>query len=186
MVDKPDTAALVANFETKDRRFRIAQGIFMGIVFIVLAFVVFFQQVTLVAVREQLRQQGILLQQQKDNTDELKKNTEEQLGKVSSQLDCIAQFFANRNRTTAIITDLEQCRIVNADGSVLQATPSTPNNSTVTPTPSGSSTSPAVNTPTPSNTQQPPNSSTGNPQAPGPVEILGIPVCVPFTGLCVR
>lgn len=188
-MDQPNTRTLVAAVELKDRRFRIAQTVFMAMVFIAMAAVILFQFRIQAGIQEQLKQQAVLLQAQKQNTDELKKNTTDQLSKVSAQLDCIASFFATRNRTEATITDLEQCTIVRSDGSIVQPNfnrgASSPSNSTTTPAPRNSNG--ASQGQTPSNPQQPTTPTVPNtPAVPDPVEILGIPICVPFTDRCVR
>lgn len=182
------TRQLIAKVESKDRKFRMAQAVFMAIIFVILAGVIVVQLRTLNGVQEQLKQQEILLNEQKKNTDEIKNTT----ANVSKQIDCIAQFFAMRNRTEVTIEDLENCRIVRPDGTIVDlplaprntAGPNTPAQSNPQPTSPGSGQ-------TPSNPQQPgptepPILPPVDPPVDPPVEILGVPACVPFTGICVR
>ena len=183
------TRELIATIEQKDRQFRIAQSIFMAILLLSLLAVVGVQLRTLSGVQEQLRQQGVLLEEQRKNTEDIKNTT----ANVSRQLDCIAQFFAQRDRQDAVITDLEQCVIVNEDGSIIELVPLRPPAAATDPQPAPEQSAQAEtidpDSPglTPLNPQQP-----ADPTAPGPepvdppVEILGIPACVPFTDICVR
>ena len=185
------TRALVTEVERKDRRFRTAQAIFLSLIFCILIGVVYVQLRTLAGVQEQLKQQAVLLEEQKKNTEDLKDTS----AKVSRQLDCIAEFFATRDRSDAHITNLDQCTIVRPDGTIVAPTFSQGAAPTQTPT-----TDPQPQT---QNSPQPispdmPGLEPLNPQQPDPiipplpapdrppVEILGIPLCVPFTGVCVR
>jgi TolA-binding protein len=180
MTDHIETQELVRKIETKDKRFRTAQAIFMSIVLITLIAVVSVQLRTLQGVQQQLQQQKQLLEQQKRTVDEIQQNNEQQLAKVSNQLDCIAQFFAQRDRASAQITDLQQCTIVHADGSIEQPTFPQPTGSGSTPSPTAGSQ--PQSTPSQAQPQQPPADNSTTP----PREILGVPICIPFTGVCAR
>ena len=175
-------AEIVQTIEDKDRKFRVAQAIFIGLILVILVLVVAVQFKTLSGVQEQLKQQGILLQEQKKNTEQIQATTAE----LSKQLDCIAKFFAQRNRSESSIADLEQCTIIRPDGSVVQSLMRAPDPAPETPAPATNSQPISPNMPglTPLIPQQPETPEV--PPVPDPVEILGIPLCVPFTGLCIR
>lgn len=181
------TRELIATIEQKDRRFRTAQAVFMAFLLLSLLAVVFVQLRTLAGVQEQLKQQGVLLEAQRENTEDLKSTT----AKVSRQIDCIAEFFTQRDRSTATIKDLEQCVIVRPDGTIVEPTFTRNSQEPANPAaeqPSQAETidpsSPGL---TPLNPQQPAEPAVPGPEPDNPpVEILGIPLCVPFTGVCVR
>lgn len=179
---QPTTDELIADLQAKNRNFKVAAIACMGLVAAGLLLLTVIGLNTLQRVNTQLAQQRQLLEQQTASTDELKRNTNEQLSKVSKQIDCIAQFFTQRNRTNVVITDLEQCTILNPDGSVTQGSsvggqttaPNTGNSGGVSPQPtSNGGVAPAAG----NQPQQP---------QPEPVRVLGVPVCVPLTGVCVR
>lgn len=171
------TRQLISKIEAKDVRFRISLAVFMGISIIIMIGVILFQLKTLDGVRQQLDQQKVLLEEQKRSTDEIKATVAE----LSNQLDCIAKFFAQRSREDAQIADLDQCTIIRQDGSVVQSPLiQAPNQAPETP-PTISPDMPGL---TPLNPQQPADPPT-DPESP-PVEILGIPICIPFTGVCLR
>lgn len=166
--DDVSTQKLLSSIEARDHRFRLAWVFFMFIAAVILFFLVALSIKTLDGVEKQLKQQETLLREQKENT-----------AKISAQMDCIARFFAERNRQEAVINDLEQCRIMRPDGSVVDMpAPSTAQSPATAPQNSGQSTQ------NPQQPNQPNNPS--SPSEPPPVEIIGVPVCVPLTGICLR
>lgn len=111
---------------------------------------------------------------------------------------CLASVFASFTQTGKPVTieDLDICKVRQADGTVVNVpnvvTPS------ASPTPSSTvrQTTPKQNAPTPQPvTQNPsptptqpatPPTTQPTPPEPKPVEILGVPACVPLTGVCVN
>lgn len=93
----------------KDRRFQIAQGVFMVTVSIAIAGVLLLLYNNTEQARAQLVLQQTLLEQQKKTTDDLKKNTADQLSRQTRYIECIAKFFANPDRTKLVIADLDAC-----------------------------------------------------------------------------
>lgn len=185
------TEELLDEFRAKDRKYRRALVVFMFAVLMVLAVVIGVQLWTNAKIDRQLALQGELLRQQnklltaqKENTEATNANTNAQLAKISKQIDCIAQFFATANRQDAVITDLKQCRIILADGTITDGTSFTTEGNS---SPGPSSQPDRV----PSNGQQSGGGGSGGggggtDQPADPVEVLGVPVCLPLTNVCVR
>lgn len=180
----PVQREIVDQIEGKDRKFRAAQAIFLALIFVILVIVVAVQFKTLSGVQEQLAQQKILLEEQKSNTDQIQATTAE----LSKQLDCIAKYFAQRDRAETTISNLEQCTIIRPDGSVVRSLPRAPQRQApdqpaqdqpAEPAPAIRPDMPGLSPVPPQNPQQP---ETPDP----PAELLGIPLCIPFTGICVR
>lgn len=172
--------ALIANVEAKDKRFRIFQGLFMGIVSILLIVLVGAQFFVIKQFQDQSAQRAAGI---KKIAQTAQHNTE-----LSNQyLQCIARFFATTDRQSRILTDLDNC-VYEQNGAVIPGLDSNPTGNRaaqepVTINPNG----PGLTQQSPSNTQQGDNSGNGgNSSENPPVEILGIPVCVPFTNVCVR
>lgn len=118
------------------------------------------------------------------------KATEEELG-------CLASFFSQPNRQTLIIVDLSKCTIKHTDTGQTetlpffqtQPSPAVPSSDTTQKSTTTPTSTQANNTPNQQIASQTPASSQTAPQetiAPAAKEILGIPLCVPFTGVCVR
>lgn len=180
------THQLITEIEHKDRRFRLAQGAFLAILLLL--------NIGLLFVGYQLlEKQNKLLQQGVDTVNELKASNEQQ----TEYIKCIARFFNERNRTSANIASLDDCTITRADGSIAppdnvppdtQATSSTqfipmaPTQPQPVVTVTPPQQNPTITVPTPDNPVTPP---TTNPERP-PAQVLGIPVCVPLTNVCVR
>lgn len=121
---------------------------------------------------------------------------------TEKELRCLASFFSQPNRQTIRISNLETCQIIHTDTGQtevlplsptpvkIQSSPAAPSsdtnkNSTSTPT------STQVNTPQKTTSTNLAPSQTApqvpsKPTAPDPFRVLGIPVCVPFTHVCVR
>lgn len=181
---------IIAELNRRNRRFKVATVLFMIVAAFALLAIILVGLNNLQQANKQLTQQKELLAQQQQTLDAISDAADQrtsQLAQISKQIDCIAQFFTQRNRTNVVITDLEQCQILNADGSSTQGT--------------GSTTSPQASnggsTTAPQSQQQPGNQNQqggnngnngnggGNTEQPEPVRVLGIPVCVPLTRVCV-
>ena len=176
----PERTALLSKIERRDRQYRIALLIFMLSTALAISVLAGFQIKTnakvnrqLVLANQQLKKQGEILSAVKASGDERTK----QLEQVNQHVDCIAAFFNQRNRTNATITDLDQCSIEHFSGTAGMAA-----KAKAAPK-AGSSSNPQA---TPSNTQQQQNNQQDNQQEKPAVEILGLPICVPFTTRCVR
>lgn len=177
------TDELIAQIEHKDRRFRLAQTLFMVSTLLALVIVISAQQRTLDSVKDQLVQaKGTAASQAKQSDD--------QRDKIIRRLDCIVVFFTQPNRTEVTIADIDKCAL-NRDKNVdqfFQQPESTPADRPPDLTNGAGSASPdqtpqAIGNPQP--TPIIPQQPVPTPERP-PVEILGIPACLPFTGICVR
>lgn len=185
MSDHLSTQQLIQQIEKKDRRFRTAQSIFMALLMITLIFLVSLVFRTLDSVKQQLEGQKNIVAQ-------FKEEEEAQLQKITRRLDCMVVFFSTPDRQNLTIEDIERCSL-NRDENVDQffeqpeSTPSEqpPNldDSSSTATQENAEeqrTAPNQSSPEPP-TEEPP---VVEPRP--PVEILGIPVCIPLTDICVR
>ena len=168
---------LINQVESKDKKFRLFQGVFMGVVAIMLIALIGAQFFVINQFQSQSAERAAGI---KKIAETAQHNTE-----LSNQyLQCIARFFATTDRQSRVLTDLDDC-VYEQNGTVIPGLDNSPTGQTTTP-------APLVVTPdmpglTPLNPQQ--DQSPAEPEGntvPDPVEILGIPLCVPFTGLCVR
>lgn len=183
------TDDLISQIEHKDRRFRLAQTIFMISTLLALVIVISAQQRTLDGVKDQLAQA-------KSTAETQAKQSDEQRDKIIRRLDCMVVFFTQADRTNLTIENIEKCSL-NRDENIDQffkQPESSPAENPPNLTPGSS--------PTPGPTAQPNQPQTINPNSPGltpfipqqpvptpdppPFEVLGIPACIPFTGVCVR
>jgi hypothetical protein len=119
---------------------------------------------------------------------------------TEKELRCLASFFSQPNRQNIRISNLETCEIIHTDTGKteqlpLSPTPVTTPSSPAVPSSDTKQNSTTTNKPTQANTPQTPASQTNSapsqttpqvPSTPDPMKILGIPVCVPFTKVCVR
>lgn len=132
------------------------------------------------------KSQGDLLQALKDSTEVLKKNQSAAAQAQSKFNLCLAEFFSRPDRDNLVVSEI--CTIEPIDngggnGTSTSPTPQTSQNST-SHDQNQNGNKPNQNPGSPGNPNTPPEPPE-NPPDP-PVEVLGIPVCVPFTGLCVR
>lgn len=191
MSDHLSTQELINRIESKDRRFRTAQAIFLILLLSLLIGVVFVQFRTLDTVRQQLVAS-------KAQADENSKQSDKQREVIVRRLDCMVAFFSQPDRTTIRIADIEKCSLEKDDPAQFFA-PVNGTSSTTTTNGDGSNTTTTTTNDTPGNpgatpSTTPPqstNTPTPVPQPPvveprPPVEVLGLPVCVPFTGVCLR
>lgn len=131
---------------------------------------------------------------------------------TEKELRCLASFFSQTNRQTIRINNLETCQILHTDTGQVEDLPLTPtpvsNSSTSPAVPSSDTKQNSTTNPTPIQSNTPQTSASqntapsqiapqvqaqgeqqlqqaGNPQ-PAAKELFGIPICIPFTGVCVR
>lgn len=190
LVPVKNTDELIAQIERKDRRFRVAQALFMSATLVALIVVISAQQRTLDSVKAQLVEQ-------KNIATAAAQQSDDQRDKIIRRLDCIVVFFTNPDRADLTIDDIDKCTL-NRDESVqqfFQVPESTPSDTPPDLPSSSGGNAPGAQEPT---TPQPinPNSPSLSPLDPTPpilppaerppVEVLGIPVCIPFTNVCIR
>jgi len=98
------TQQMLADIEKKDRRFRLAQSVFMALLIAALVGVIVVEIQILNGVRDQLRTAESTVQ-------ELKDNSERQNQRQIEHLQCIAKFFAQtpEERETSKIKTVDQC-----------------------------------------------------------------------------
>ena len=178
MSDHLSTQELINRIESKDRKFRLAQSVFMILLLATLTGVIFVQFRTLNAVKEQLIVQ-------KATSEERSSQNRELQDKIIRRLDCMVQFFSQPDRSNLTIENINQCSL-NRNEDVQQffqqpeSTPSQKPN-TVNPTAQPEETT------MPEPSEPPAISNNPVPIEPRPPKrILGIPLCVPFTESCLR
>lgn len=159
--------------------------IIVGFILVVFAMVSYANQNRLLDRVATLSQQNKSLSEQNRRLNQENKSyAKETQGVVlqnRSYIKCLSNIFAQYTHDFVPITieNLEQCTTQSGGtfGNSLQAN-------------SSSSSSVFHSSPnnTPSSKSAQPNNSQpgGNPSSPQPVKVLGIPVCVPLTGVCVR
>lgn len=183
-VSEPSYNDLVREIRQKDRRFRFFQGLFITIVLTGLI------GIGLLA----LKQLSVLNQQAEIRSKNLQLLIEDNQ-RQTEYIKCIARFFNERNRATANLTDLDQCTIQRADGSTAAPDNVPPDTQTTSSTirviPPEQQPTVVVQRPeqTPPITVTPPETPVTPPVTKpdrNPVEVLGVPVCLPFTNVCVR
>lgn len=117
---------IVEELNKRNRRFKLFAVMFMFVSGLALLILIILGINALHRANDQLAQQKQLLETQNQTLTAIKDAADqrtEQLVTISNQLDCIAQFFALRNRQNAVITDLKQCQILTSNG-VIDGTPS--------------------------------------------------------------
>lgn len=179
------TQALIRDIEIKDRRFRMAQAVFMIVVAAALFVGGFWIYQLQVENKQLLAAQQKTLQAQGKATQQLNKH-----------IDCIAQFFSSPNRSNETLQNDDNCDItVSAQNEVptdtiVQTTIRSPV-ATITPSvikPSAVTvaTTP-MNTPAPVTAPTQPSTGSEQPTQPAsmlqPATLLGVPVCL--LGVCV-
>lgn len=108
-----ETEELKKRVELTDRNFRRAQAAFMVVV--LFSFVVVFGFLINIAAQatDQLKQQAVLLEQQRQSTEELKRDATEKLNQQTEYIKCIAEFFASGDRENRVLADIEtSCKVV--------------------------------------------------------------------------
>ncbi len=177
----PSSTELIRSVENRNRKYRVAFVVLMGLVLASLVFVVTLQYQALQKIEGQSAERARALKS-------LQEKTLETSGRTNSYIQCIARFFAEPNRADVTLTDLDKCNLErngtavpgvdNSPTTFLTVAPQEPDHSqplTVTNQPS-----PVLGPVVPVTPTEP------LPAIPKPVELLGIPVCIPFTKICVR
>lgn len=183
MSDHLSTQELINRIESKDRKFRTAQAIFTLLLFVALVGVIFLQFRTLNNVREQLNTS-------KATAAETAKQSDLQREKIIRRLDCMVAFFSQKDRTNLSISNIDKCSLdrngnLNDFFIVPGGTINAPANGTTPTTSSQPSQQQSTTAPKTPDTS-PPVTSPRLIEPRPPVEILGVPICVPFTGICIR
>lgn len=182
--DKQTHYDLLHKIEKNDRRFRTAQTIFMSIIGMILVGLVAAQFLVISNFQAQSAERAKGLKQlQEDNKtlSEANKHLNEQTNRY---VQCIARFFATTDRQTRVLTDLDKCSY-EQNGQSLPGLDITPSSSlTPAPTTQEPTTPVTISPTTPGLTPVEPEPA--EPAEPAPFKVLGIPVCVPFTNVCVR
>lgn len=112
MSDHLSTQELIHKIESKDRKFRLAQSVFMVLLLATLTGVIFVQFRTLDAVREQLISQ-------KATSEERSTQNKELQDKIIRRLDCMVVFFSQPDRSGLTIENINECSL-NRDGNIEQ------------------------------------------------------------------
>lgn len=168
---------LLHRIEKNDRRFRMAQTIFMSLIGFILVGLIAAQFMVIRSFQDQSAERANGLKQLQQDNKQLAQDNKHLTEQTNRYIQCIAQFFATTDRQDRILTDLDDC-IYEDGGTTVPGVivPPTSSNSAATQLQTGQAPS------------KPDNNSQGQQRAQErpPVRFLGIPVCVPFTNACVR
>lgn len=179
------TQDLIGQIERKDRRFRVAQAVFMLATLMALIVVISAQQRTLDGVKRQLTDQKAIATAANDRSADQQKT-------ILRRLDCMTVFFGQKDRTNLTISNIDRCTL-DRNGDLqkffIQDSSGAPT-TTKTEQPS-SNLAPSGSQPTAQPQTINPNGPgltpvVPGPTAPDPLRVLGIPVCIPFTSVCAR
>ena len=172
MSDHASTQEIIYNIEKKDKRFRLFQTMFMVGTFVALIFIIGAQQRTLSNVE-------IQVSQQQETANDASKERTAQLEAITRRLDCMVVFFSTPDREGLTIDNVENCSL-NRDPDLNKFFQNEPDNTSENP--------PNLTDSAPTATQENVEAQQEEETQPAPekqVYILGIPVCIPFTGVCV-
>lgn len=184
------TQDLISTIERKDKRFRLAQAIFMVATFIALIVIIGAQQRTLDRLQDQV-EQGKAVAAAADKRDE------EQTQKILRRLDCMTVFFSQTDRQNLSIKDIDRCTLEREGDPQLFFRQGSDGNTEVTEEPQSEGTSSqgtgsGTQAPVPSspNTDKPDdgqNQVEPRPPVTVPLPLLpDLPLCIPFTNACIR
>lgn len=186
MSDHASTQDLIHRIESKDRKFRTAQSLFMIMLLAVLSGIIFVQFRTLDTVRQQLVAS-------KATATETSKQSKAQRDTIIRRLDCVVAFFAQPDRTNLVISDIDKCSLNPSDNPTKFFAPANNTTSTTNTNGDGSKTTTTTTQTTPGNpgatspqTTQTPVKTPPIVEPRPPVTVIGVPLCIPFTGVCVR
>lgn len=98
------TDELLHLIETNDRRFRVAQAVFMFVISGILVTLLFSNYQTIVAFQKQS-------EERRNAIEKIQQATKDSVDETERYIYCIAQFFASKDRANLIITDLDNCKI---------------------------------------------------------------------------
>jgi cell division protein FtsB len=177
--------ALLRDIEVKDRRFRFVQTLFFFLVAAMLGVLL------LASYKQQANTQRVIEGQTKtlNTLTHVAKQRTDQINDLQKHIDCVVALFQQPNRASLRISDLENCSLEQlqassaSGGSAGNTKSGSVNGTTLSPQPAKPVV--PVQQPTAPTTPQPNPIGNGG-HTPDIMRILGIPVCVPFTGLCVK
>jgi hypothetical protein len=161
-LDKKTTKELEDTIRDQDRKFRVFNAIFSGVVIIGLLVLVLIgwnntagikQQ--LIKSNQQLAAQKKTLDSQKQILSSIKSSSDErtkQINQINQHLDCIVEFFGQSNRTNKSISDIRKCELRNDISGVVSPLPSPQTKGSTKTTPKPTTKKPTT-TPPPKNTQ---------------------------------
>lgn len=175
MSGEETSAEVIHKIQARDTKYRVFFVILMIVVIVSLFGVIFLQAQALSEFRGQSAERAASLKA-------LQQQNLEASGRTNSYLQCLARFFAEQDRTNLTLTDLDKCSYERGGNAVpgVDVTPTGGPADQQTTAPSG--TSQQMPTVTPPAGQTP---STPAQNTPKPVEVLGIPVCIPLTNVCI-
>lgn len=111
------TQALIKDIEAKDRRFRLALGVFAAILFIgVVTLLALGYQLSaansklITTANQTLTNQSKVLNQLQS----VSKARTDQISELQQHIDCIVALFGSPDRSKLVISDIEQCKLSNA------------------------------------------------------------------------
>lgn len=199
MNEQITTQTLISDIEFKNRRFRVAQTVFVFFLVIGFILLILIQQRTLNTSQKTLLAVQSQLDQQKTIVADIKKDNTEQLNRLNRHLDCIVVFFGSDDRANSSIEDVNKCTINTTEGPVQffstsqglrTDTPVQSVNQSPTQKVAVSSTPSPSPTPTPVQSSSNPGPIAQNPQQAGslttPLNIIGIPICLPIVQICLE
>lgn len=157
----------------KNRRFQIARAIFFVLTGAVIIAILIFSLIQFSTNQRLVDTQAKTVKQLTTNSDQ---NTR-QIADLQKHIDCIVALFQQPGRASFVITDIENCKLSNFTTGETTTGPST--------SPSSSS-STTIILPSNSTKTDLPTASNEPTAQPEPVKVLGIPVCIPLTSVCVR
>ncbi len=169
------SAEVIRKIQSRDSKYRAFFVFLMLGVLVALFAVIFLQAQALQEFRNQSAARGAGLKT-------LSEQNLDAAGRTNSYLQCLARYFAETDRAELQLTDLDACSYERGGNAVpgVDVTPTGTASGDRTTAPSGS-TQQTPTTPAPQ--QETPATA---PPEPDPVQVLGVPVCIPFTGVCLR
>jgi len=174
-MDQQSSAEIIRKIDSRDSKYRLAFVLLMFFVLAVLSGVAFLQFQALQEFKEQSTQRAEAIEQRQKDDLAL-------AGRTNAYIQCIARFFAERDRTNLTLTDLDNCSYERS-GNPVPGVDTTPIIVEQEPTVINPN-APGLQPVTPQ--EEEPEPEPEQPAVSPPVEIIGIPVCVPFTDICIR
>lgn len=138
----PDIHVLISDIEAKDRKYKVATGIFGAMLFLGLIVLLLIGIHTLQGVDTQLVQQKSLLNSQRQVLGRIQSSAEQrtkQINQLQQHIDCITELFQQPNRAYLSISDLASCKLsglgvsINRGGSQYVASSNTTDHSGTAP-----------------------------------------------------
>ena len=170
------SAEIIRKIDRRDSKYRLAFVLLMFFVLAVLSAVAILQFQALQEFKQQSSERAAAIEKRQQEDLAL-------AGRTNAYIQCIARFFAERNRTNLTLTDLDNCSYersgtpvpgVDTNPVIIQQqeptmiNPNAPGLQPVTPR------------------EEEPETEPEQPAVSPPVVIIGIPVCIPFTDICIR